>query len=89
MKDFVHLLLKKHAVEYKRGKSRVCVMLLGQHTIAFLSVCLSSTHIITSRSSLQSICVIKVMSLEQLGEARDRMDSLWYAVKQIHVITEV
>lgn len=51
-------------------------MRLGQHIIAFgkcgmegIGV-LSSTHIITSRSSLQSICVIKVMSLKTPGRGK-------------------
>jgi hypothetical protein len=77
----------------KWGNSRVHVLLIGHVSFCKCGMegmgVLSSTHIITSRSSLQSICVIKLTSLKQLDEANDRMNSLWYAVKKIHVITEV
>jgi hypothetical protein len=89
------IILKKSAVEHTTRKFQgMC----NASRTTFNSFCkcgmegigvLSSTHIITSRSSLQSICVIKVMSLKHLGESNDRMNSLWYAVKQIHVITKL
>jgi hypothetical protein len=72
----------------KQGNSRVHIMLLGQHIIDFLSVVWRES--VFNFHPYHYFQIIFTMHMcDQSHEPQTAGPSKWYAVKQIHVITEV